>query len=74
MQNKYLINFSKKFWFWFWTKLMNGFAPSDLQGNDKRQLPCKSDGAKPFINCVQIQNQNFFDVLIRYLFCMGFYC
>ena len=33
MQNKYLINFSKKFWFWFWTKLMNGFAPSDLQGN-----------------------------------------
>ncbi|MDC3232291.1 glutathione binding-like protein [Prochlorococcus sp. AH-716-A09] len=33
MQNKYLINFSKKFWFWFWRKLMNGFAPSDLQGN-----------------------------------------
>lgn len=36
MQNKYLINFSKKFWFWFWTKLMNGFAPSDLQGNYRR--------------------------------------
>ena len=36
MQNKYFINFSKKFWFWFWTKLMNGFAPSDLQGNYRR--------------------------------------
>ena len=36
MQHKYLINFSKKFWFWFWTKLMNGFAPSDLQGNYRR--------------------------------------
>ncbi len=36
MKNKYLINFSKKFWFWFWTKLMNGFAPSDLQGNYRR--------------------------------------
>jgi len=33
MQNKYFINLAKKFWFWFWTKLMNGFAPSDLQGN-----------------------------------------
>ncbi len=36
MQNKYLINFAKKFWFWFWTKLMDGFAPSDLQGNYRR--------------------------------------
>ena len=36
MQNKYIINISKKFWFWFWTKLMDGFAPSDLQGNYKR--------------------------------------
>ena len=36
MKNKYLINFSKKFWFWFWTKLMDGFAPSDIQGNYKR--------------------------------------
>ena len=36
MKNKYLINFSKKFWFWFWTKLMNGFAPSDLYGNYRR--------------------------------------
>ncbi len=36
MQNKYLINSAKRFWFWFWTKLMNGFAPSDLQGNYKR--------------------------------------
>jgi len=36
MQNKYLIKASKKFWFWFWTQLMNGFAPSDVQGNYKR--------------------------------------
>ncbi|WP_288261703.1 glutathione S-transferase family protein [uncultured Prochlorococcus sp.] len=36
MQNKYLIKASKKFWFWYWTQLMNGFAPSDLQGNYKR--------------------------------------
>ena len=36
MQNKYLIKTSKKFWFWFWKQLMNGFAPSDLQGNYKR--------------------------------------
>ena len=36
MQNKYLIKASKKFWFWFWTKLMDGFAPSDLYGNYKR--------------------------------------
>ena len=36
MQNKYLIKASKKFWFWYWTKLMNGFAPSDTQGNYKR--------------------------------------
>ena len=36
MKNKYLINFSKKFWFWFWEKLMDGFAPSDILGNYKR--------------------------------------
>ena len=36
MQNKYLINSAKRFWFWFWQKLMNGFAPSDIQGNYKR--------------------------------------
>ena len=36
MQNKYLIKASRKFWFWYWTQLMNGFAPSDLQGNYKR--------------------------------------
>ena len=36
MQNKYLINFAKILWFWFWEKLMNGFAPSDTHGNYKR--------------------------------------
>ena len=43
MQNKYLIKYSKKFWFWFWTKLMNGFAPSDLHGNYKRPKGIKVD-------------------------------
>ncbi len=33
MKNKYLINFSKKMWFWFWENLMNGFAPADSLGN-----------------------------------------
>jgi len=36
MQNKYLIKATRKSWFWFWTQLMNGFAPSDLHGNYKR--------------------------------------
>ena len=36
MQNKHLINLTKRFWFWFWQRLMNGFAPSDIQGNYKR--------------------------------------
>ena len=35
MKNKYLINLAKRFWFWFWKKLMNGFAPTDQQGNYK---------------------------------------
>ena len=43
MQNKYLIKASKKFWFWFWTQLMNGFAPSDIQGNYKRPQGIKTD-------------------------------
>ena len=43
MQNKYLIKASKKFWFWFWTQLMNGFAPSDIQGNYKRPAGIKID-------------------------------
>ena len=36
MKNKYIINFSRKFLFWFWEKLMDGFAPSDTHGNYKR--------------------------------------
>ena len=43
MQNKYLIKASKKFWFWYWNQLMNGFAPSDTQGNYKRPTGIKTD-------------------------------
>ena len=34
--NKYIVTIARKFWFWFWMKLMNGFAPSDKYGNYKR--------------------------------------
>jgi len=34
--NKYIIFIARKFWFWFWMKLMDGFAPSDKNGNYKR--------------------------------------
>ena len=35
-KNRYLIILARKFWFWYWFKLMNGFAPSDIHGNYKR--------------------------------------
>ena len=50
MQNKYLIKASKKFWFWFWTQLMNGFAPSDLHGNYKRPKGITIDSEYDFNN------------------------
>ena len=31
--NKNIIFIARKFWFWFWMKLMDGFAPSDKYGN-----------------------------------------
>ena len=34
--NKYIIFIARKFWFWFWMQLMDGFAPSDKNGNYKR--------------------------------------
>ncbi len=43
MQNKYIIKSSKKFWLWFWNQLMNGFAPSDIQGNYKRPTGITTD-------------------------------
>jgi putative glutathione S-transferase len=52
MQNKYLIKASKKFWFWFWNQLMNGFAPSDIQGNYKRPTGITIDST------YDINNQN----------------
>ena len=35
-KNRYLIIFARRFWFWYWKKLMNGFAPADINGNYKR--------------------------------------
>ena len=32
-KNRYLIIFARKFWLWYWLKLMNGFVPSDLNGS-----------------------------------------
>tara|TARA_B100000900_G_C20513978_1_gene689238 strand:- start:83 stop:1027 length:945 start_codon:yes stop_codon:yes gene_type:complete len=34
--NKYQIFIARRIWFWFWRELMNGFAPSDKDGNYKR--------------------------------------
>ena len=34
--NKYQIYLARKFMFWYWQKLMDGFAPSDKLGNYKR--------------------------------------
>ncbi len=34
--NKYIIFITRQFWFWFWKKLMDGFAPSDKNGNYER--------------------------------------
>ncbi len=56
MKNKYIINFSKKFWFWFWGRLMDGFAPSDIQGNYKRPKGILIDKINSFEN----YNEHFF--------------
>ena len=34
--NKYFVNAARKFWIWYWSNLMDGFAPSDKNGNYKR--------------------------------------
>ena len=42
-KNKYLIIFARKFWSWYWFKLMDGFAPSDIYGNYKRPQGIKEN-------------------------------
>ena len=54
-KNRYLIIFARKFWFWYWKKLMNGFAPSDLHGNYKRPQVIK-DNSNPKFNSQNISN------------------
>ena len=54
-KNRYLIIFARKFWFWYWKKLMNGFAPSDLHGNYKRPQVIK-DKRNPKFNPQNISN------------------
>ena len=34
--NKQIVHYAKNFWLWFWRRLMDGFAPSDRDGNYKR--------------------------------------
>ncbi len=34
--NKYLVYSARNFWLWFWRRLMDGFAPSDPDGNYQR--------------------------------------
>ena len=31
--NKYIVSIARQLWFWLWMKLMDGFAPSDKNGN-----------------------------------------
>ena len=47
-KNKYLIIFARKFWFWYWLRLMNGFAPSDINGNYKRPRGAKDSSKLKF--------------------------
>ena len=35
-QNSFLIHFARNSWFWFWRRLMDGFAPADDKGNYTR--------------------------------------
>ena len=49
-KNRYLIIFARKFWFWYWIKLMNGFAPSDLYGNYKRPQGIKKENRNSTLN------------------------
>ena len=34
--NKHIVSIARKLWFWLWMKLMDGFAPSDKNGNYAR--------------------------------------
>ena len=34
--NKFIVSIARQLWFWFWMKLMDGFAPSDKNGNYAR--------------------------------------
>ncbi len=42
-KNRYLIIIARRFWFWYWKKLMNGFAPSDIEGNYERPVGIKNN-------------------------------
>ena len=42
-KNRYLIIIARRFWFWYWVKLMNGFAPSDINGNYERPIGIKNN-------------------------------
>tara|TARA_B100000900_G_scaffold41192_1_gene30800 strand:- start:55 stop:1008 length:954 start_codon:yes stop_codon:yes gene_type:complete len=53
--NKYIIFAARKFWFWFWKMLMDGFAPSDKNGNYRRPTGFSYNGI-PEININENKN------------------
>jgi len=55
--NKYQIYLARKFMFWYWQKLMDGFAPSDKLGNYKRP---KSDKNRNNLKIDFSLNKNIF--------------
>ena len=58
--NKYSTFIARKLWFWFWMKLMDGFAPSDKNGNYERPEGYKNnDSSKININ----KNKNLYLLL-----------
>jgi len=54
--NKYIIFIARKLWLWFWMKLMDGFAPSDKNGNYKRPKGYSYDNYVTDIN----ENKNLY--------------
>ena len=55
--SSFLIYFARNFWFWFWRRLMDGFAPSDNKGNYLRPKGISSDNS---FQSESIKNKSLF--------------